>query len=406
MPVTAADLHITVNAPGEMPATHSATGVSCFSLEDTLLNTYPAGTTLQYGGVKNGDDLNGVNILDMAGISSHILGLYPLTSPYAFFAADVNQSGDITGFDIVHIRNLIIGKYATFPNSTSWRFYQGNCMYPNPFNPFSNTCPAVSVAELLASPPDTLQLAGVKTGDVNGDASPTEPFSYPYISDFSQLLIPDIVLPAGIDTVIEIKMGGDLDLRGMQVEFLYDTSLLTFNGPVPTDIFPMVVYNAVPGKIRAASLQIDPPIEPGMLLMKLRFTAHSEVYLPNAFSLNPSVLQSLGAYELAPPRGIQFSSGVYHVSAASEPNSGDGLSAPSPNPFSTTTTFSFQLGTPETVLLEVFDLHGKRLYRYENRLPAGDQAITLGQEMIPSRIIGYYRIQAGRRWSSGKLMRW
>lgn len=406
MHVTAADLHIMLNAPGEMPATIPAIGVSCFSLEDTLLNTYPAGTMLQYGGVKNGGDLNGVNILDMASISSHILGLYPLTSPYAYFAADVNQSGTITGFDVVHIRNLIIGKYETFPDSTSWRFYQGNCMYPNPFNPFSNTCPAVSVEELLASPPDTLHLAGVKIGDVNGDASPTESFSYPYISDFSQLLIPDIVLPAGVDTVIEIKMGGDLDLQGMQVEFLYDTSLLTFNGPVPTDIFPLSVYFAVPGKIRSASLQIDPPIEPGMLLMKLRFTAHSEVYLPNAFSLNPSVLQSLGAYELAPPRGIQFSSGVYHVSAASEPDSGDGLSAPSPNPFSTTTTFSFQLETPETILLEVFDLHGKRLYRYENRLPAGDQAITLGQEMLSSGSIGYYRLQAGRKWRSGKLMRW
>lgn len=279
-------------------------------------------------------------------------------------------------------------------------------MYPNPFNPFSNTCPAVSVEELLASPPDTLHLAGVKIGDVNGDASPTESFSYPFISNFSQLLIPDIVLPAGIDTVIEIKMGGDLDLRGMQVEFLYDTSLLTFNGPVPTDIFPMVVYNAVPGKIRAASLQIDPPIEPGMLLMKLRFTAHSEVYLPNAFSLNPSVLQSLGAYELAPPRGIQFSSGVYHVSAASEPSSGDGLSAPDPNPFSDATTFSFHLETPETIRLEVYDLHGKNLYRYENRLPAGDQTITVEQEVLSSGSIGYYRLQAGRKWRSGKLMRW
>jgi hypothetical protein len=175
---------------------------------------------------------------------------------------------------------------------------------------------------------------------------------------------------------------------------------------VPTDIFPLVVYNAVPGKIRAASLQIDPPIEPGMLLMKLRFTAHSEVYLPNAFSLNPSVLQSLGAYELAPPRGIQFSSSVYHVSATSEPDSGYGLSAPDPNPFSDATTFSFYLETPETIRLEVYDLHGKNLYRYENRLPAGDQTITVGEEVLSSGSIGYYRLQAGRKWRSGKLMRW
>ena len=405
-PVTAADINITLSAPGEMPATIAATGVSCFSLEDSLLDNYPAGTMLQYSGVKNGDDLNGVNILDMAGISSHILGLYPLTSPYAYFAADVNQSGTITGFDIVHIRNLIIGNYETFPNSTSWRLNQGNCIYPNPFNPFSNTCPAVSVDELLLTPADTLPLAAVKIGDVNGDASPTESFSYPLISDFSQLLMPDILLPAGIDTVIEIKMGGNLDLHGMQVEFLYDTSLLTFNGPVSTDLFPSITYHAVPGKIKVANLQGYPALVPGILLMKLRFTPHSEVYLPNAFSLNPSVLKSLGVYDLVPPRGIQLGSTLYHVSAASEPGAAFGLSEPSPNPFAAATTFSFQLETPETVLLEVFDLQGKRLYRYENRLPAGEQTITLGPDVIPSGSVGYYRIQAGKRWSSGTLVRW
>ncbi len=88
-PVTGTTISVALHAPGELPDTLSADGVNCMPLPDTTLASYPAGSTLTYSGFRDGDDLNGVNILDILNIVNHILGLYPLASPYGYFAADV-----------------------------------------------------------------------------------------------------------------------------------------------------------------------------------------------------------------------------------------------------------------------------------------------------------------------------
>ncbi|HOY04789.1 MAG TPA: hypothetical protein PLO67_05260 [Saprospiraceae bacterium] len=405
-PVTGTTIGVALHAPGEVPDTLSADGVNCMPLPDTTLASYPAGSTLTYSGSRDGDDLNGVNILDILNIVNYILGLYPLASPYGYFAADVNQSGFINGLDIIHIRRLIIGQYEEFPNSSSWRFFQGNCEYPQPFNPYINTCPPVPLEEILVEPQHILQLDGVKVGDLDGSAAADGSFSYPSISDSTVLLIPDLHMQAGVPTTVEIKLGGNLNLMGMQVEFLYDTSILHFNELVPTDYFPQSTYYAVPGKIKAVSTTQNPIAVPGDILIKLSFTANAEVQFPEVFVLNPSTLQSLGAHGYAPPLGIKLGSNLYQqTTGSSEPDSTPQLSAPSPNPFSEQTTFTIQLETPETVRLEVLDTNGKRLYLYENRLPAGLQALTIDQYVLSSGSIGYYRLQAGNRWSNGKLVR-
>jgi len=57
---------------------------------------------------KDNNYLNGVSTFDLVLISRHILGMQNLNSPYKLIAADVNNSGSITTFDIVHLRKLVL----------------------------------------------------------------------------------------------------------------------------------------------------------------------------------------------------------------------------------------------------------------------------------------------------------
>ncbi|MEZ4917493.1 MAG: hypothetical protein R2792_00180 [Saprospiraceae bacterium] len=64
---------------------------------------------------KNDDPLNGVSTYDLVLISKSILGLEPLSQPWQQTAADINNSGSVTTFDIVEGRKLILGIYSEFP---------------------------------------------------------------------------------------------------------------------------------------------------------------------------------------------------------------------------------------------------------------------------------------------------
>ena len=92
--------------------------------------------------------LEGVGIGDLQRISKHILAIEPFENPFQIIAADANNSGSVTTFDIVELRKLILGIYTNLPNNSSWRYipdycFEDNAFYnsfydPSPFNQFVN----------------------------------------------------------------------------------------------------------------------------------------------------------------------------------------------------------------------------------------------------------------------------
>jgi hypothetical protein len=86
---------------------------------------------------------NGVTTYDLVLISQHILSLQPFTSPFQIIAADANNSGSVTTFDIIDIRKVILGITPNFSSNKSWRYipklHLGNPAFFSQFddgNPF------------------------------------------------------------------------------------------------------------------------------------------------------------------------------------------------------------------------------------------------------------------------------
>lgn len=80
---------------------------------------------------------NGVSVLDIVLIQSHILANSLLNSPYKIIAADVNQSGTVSTLDLVLMRKLILAVDTTYPGNRLWAFVDSAYNFPNPASPFS-----------------------------------------------------------------------------------------------------------------------------------------------------------------------------------------------------------------------------------------------------------------------------
>ena len=122
---------------------------------------------------RNDRPLNGVTTFDLTLISKHLLGTEPLDSPYKMIAADANQDGKITTFDIVVLRKLILGLTSELPNGKSWRFIPKSYVFPSPNNPFGEVFPEkISVPNTEEYTTGVFNFIGIKIGDLNYSADP------------------------------------------------------------------------------------------------------------------------------------------------------------------------------------------------------------------------------------------
>ena len=123
---------------------------------------------------KDGNPLNGVSTADLVEIQKHILGLKSFVNPYQYVAADVNQDGQITVYDVVLIQKLILGISSEFPKGQSWRLLPRDFSFPT-LNPIMPVIPNDIIyvrTDVLRN--SNFQLVGVKLGDVNFTADPTQ----------------------------------------------------------------------------------------------------------------------------------------------------------------------------------------------------------------------------------------
>lgn len=123
---------------------------------------------------KQMDDIEGVSTFDLVLMTQHILAINTLGSPYEMLAADVNQDGNITTFDVILTRQRILLFIDTFTNVDAWQFANADYIFTNNTDPFSsNGYEDISFIELqaVATNQNNINFIAYKMGDASGDAS-------------------------------------------------------------------------------------------------------------------------------------------------------------------------------------------------------------------------------------------
>ena len=172
---------------------------------------------------KDSNPLNGVTTYDLVLISQHILGLSDLSSPYKLIAADVNADGQITTFDIVQLRQLILYTIVDFPSNTSWRFVDAAYQFPDPTDPWSQAFP--EQYEIINMNQDmVIDFIAVKVGDMNCSAvtSNAAPSIVQNRLSPNELVLEDKALMAGETHNLVFKFNEQQTLNALQFSIGYD----------------------------------------------------------------------------------------------------------------------------------------------------------------------------------------
>ncbi len=122
---------------------------------------------------KDGNDEDGISVLDIVLLSRSLIGLTPLTNPYQILAGDVDRDNGLSVFDLILMQKLILRIDSIVPNSNSWRMIPDDFVFSNPNNPFLDFIPEYHEINNLGIGNTEKGFIGVKLGDISGNADPT-----------------------------------------------------------------------------------------------------------------------------------------------------------------------------------------------------------------------------------------
>ena len=140
----------------------------------TLDSMYMADNDLELRVMKANSPDNGVTVLDLLALQKHLLGLALLNSVDKLFAADLNQSGNLSVLDVLYFRQLLLGYQTGFPDDLSWVFYPQAQAFGAPgVDPPVVDPEPVLVRNVFAGTQSGI-FRGIKMGDLNGTVNPQD----------------------------------------------------------------------------------------------------------------------------------------------------------------------------------------------------------------------------------------
>ena len=177
---------------------------------------------------KNNDKVkaNGVSVIDLLQIQSHLLNKVKLNSPYKLIAADVNNSGTITTLDILTMKRLIMGLDTTFPGNRLWAFVDSAYRFPDSTKPFPYK-DSIMVNNLTSNQVIN-SFIGLKLGDVNYDWDASKQRTTRQVVKPLELFYQPVTSREAATIRIPIRVNNFKELMGLQYTLNFNPSQLSF----------------------------------------------------------------------------------------------------------------------------------------------------------------------------------
>lgn len=345
----------------------------------------------------NSDYLNGISTLDLVMIQRHILGIDFLDSPYKLIAADINNSQNINGIDLVELRKLILGIYTELPQNESWRFVDENFSFSNPASPwpFNEDIDLSQVGQNMLDN----DFVAVKIGDINADAVVSFASDQVSSSKKSIGILNDVLSLNNVDEyLVPVYFDVDANIFGMQIalELSKDVELV---GVEKGKLSVSENNTSYINNVLSISVANDKLLQVEKNEALFYLTLKSNNSLPNElFTINNS---ALGAETYSEDYAVSKIKMAYSNELDVEPI----LYQNVPNPFSGQTTIQFDIPTASVVTLKIIDLNGKLLKKIDNYYDAGSHTVELGTTELNGNGVYYYQMECGGFIATRKMIR-
>ncbi len=348
--------------------------------------------------LKGANALNGVSTFDLVAISKHVLNVQKFTSPFQHIAADVNRNGQVTTFDIVELRKLILGIYFILPQNDSWRFIDRDFQFKTS-NPAGESFPERASVTPLAAPETRHDFTGVKIGDVNFDANPSN-LDAPVVDrslNGAAMTAEDRDFSRGDVFEIAFSILGNWPIAQFTLRStgLDITEIAPENGCTPEDFALFPTENRLTASIMAAAAPIR-------FRLKCRATADGST--ARAFWLE-DVPTSSAAWaegeEKAHPLELSF---LEKDGSAAAPFFR--VFQNEPNPFSERTIIEFILPEAADVALTVSEPGGRIVLEKRGRFERGRGRFPIEKSELPTAAaVLFCRVSTGREEAAIRVER-
>lgn len=347
---------------------------------DYMFEPVPGGADYTVSAFKDGNDRNGIRLIDVILIQQHYLENILLDSPYKLVAADVNNDCKINVIDESMTRRIFGFVDTAFTAVNSWRFIPKSMSLDST----SDACHVPyfdEVAYLKQLNKDSLNIdfVAVKSGDVTQDALGTRSIratDFVYELQEYQGKLMYAVYPAHFNEKtygfqLSLAINGEKarihtpNLTGEAIQVLQKNQAL------------IAWYHPTGQTLNMAEYSEERPL----------FYIEYEGRLASL-----QLLDHLDVSELYDARLKEV-----QIRLRSVESKGLELYPSHPNPFVESTWINFSLTTTEQVQIELFDLLGNKLFESTSVLKSGNHGVQLDAHLFGSAGTYFYRIQAGNQ---------
>ncbi|MEM8906659.1 MAG: cohesin domain-containing protein, partial [Bacteroidota bacterium] len=367
----------------------------------------PAGFNYEIVPELDANPLNGVSTMDLIVMSKHILGMELMDSPYKLIAADVNNSGTITAYDMVELRKLILFIDTEFQSNTSWRFVDEMFVFPNPMNPWATTFPETySINGLSAD--EIADFIAIKVGDVNGSATANALAAGETRDqlDVLNLAIDDQQLTAGETYEVAVKAKDFRAIQGYQFTLNFDAGLLEFVDVQQGVLAQLSADNFGFGQLRQGAITASwnnreaVDLADDAVLFKLIFAAKNNTTWSKALSVN-SRFTAAEAYN---HEAEQMDLELVFQTEQGQTNAAFALYQNRPNPFKDQSIIGFVLPESSSATLSIYDVSGRMLRSITGDFAKGYNEININRSELNAAGVLYYQLDTPNHSATKKMI--
>jgi len=351
---------------------------------------------------KDGDDTEGVTTLDLILIQKHLLALKEIESPYTMIAADVDKNGKISAADLYTLRQLILGINETFSKTDSWTFVDGAYVFSNPQNPFNESFPSTFA---LNNPQMDMEVnfVGVKMGDINntvGLDGGTDLLNRNM--DALSLVMDEQTYNAGEIVSVPVYAENFDAINGFQLTLNFDVENLEFmeveKGALNLGMNNLGFTHIQDGFINVSWSEANAlNAQTENVLFTLYFNALNASAVSQDISLKNQLISAEAYNSDLKVIGV-------NLDIRNKIEVGFALFQNTPNPFSNTTSVSFNLPEAGPAILKITDVTGRLLKSVNGDFRKGINTIQVKKSELDASGVLYYQLDSEGHTATKKMV--
>ena len=347
-----------------------------------------------------------ISTFDLVLMANHVLQLNFLDSPYKYIAADVNLDGTIDVFDMVELRQLILFSIIKFEKADSWVFIPSEYEFQNSSNPLDEDYPLFLDVEITDDVSE-VDFIAVKMGNLDelflltGDE--VEGRNFPNDLNFK---IEDENLAQDEEYIIDFKASDFEHINGFQYTLGYDPEKIEIVDFIPGEL-PIAEQNygkslLEEGRLTSSFHVMGEGISvlDNEILFSVKIVAKEAITLSKEFRFVDEFTLAEAYQNVEDIMGLalEFEQSSLHTTSKFK------LHQNTPNPFTNSTSISFELPSSTEATLKVFDVTGKLLLERSGHFEAGLNAVNI--EAIDFDISGlvYYTLETKEHKAQRKML--